>query len=93
MKAVSARNPFFLSQPLLKTLFEGKININIPTSMVGEQKMEGETQDNGSCTTGQCPTCKQAAEDAAQNEEISLAFLLALLPVITLTFFGQVGLL
>jgi hypothetical protein len=40
-----------------------------------------------------CPTCLKAAEDASQNEEISMAFLLALMPVVTLTFFGQVGLL
>ena len=40
-----------------------------------------------------CPHCQKAAEESAKNEETSFAFLLALLPVITLTFFGQTGLL
>lgn len=53
-----------------------------------------ETQDGStSCDTGTCPTCEKAAKEAAANEEMGMAFLLALLPVITLTFFGQVGLL
>lgn len=46
-----------------------------------------------SCSTGQCPSCEQTAKETEQNEEISMAFLLALVPVISLTFFGQVGLL
>ena len=54
--------------------------------MTEEIKMED-------CPSGQCPTCQKAAEEAAKNEEYGMAFLLALLPVITLTFFGQVGLL
>ena len=41
----------------------------------------------------QCADCEKAAQEAAQNEEISMAFLLALVPVISLTFFGQIGLL
>ena len=45
------------------------------------------------CTEESYPTCAKAAETAAENEETSMAFLLALLPVLTLTFFGQVGLL
>lgn len=40
-----------------------------------------------------CPTCAKVAHEAKANEEISLAFLLALVPMITLTFFGQIGLL
>ncbi len=43
--------------------------------------------------TESCPTCAHAAKTAGENEEVAMAFLLALLPVITLTFFGQVGLL
>ena len=43
--------------------------------------------------TDSCPTCEHAAKAAAEGDEMSMAFLLALLPVITLTFFGQVGLL
>jgi hypothetical protein len=45
------------------------------------------------CSTGTCPTCEKAAKESAQSEEVSMAFLLALLPVITLTFFGQLGVL
>lgn len=40
-----------------------------------------------------CTTCQHVAAKAKESEEMSMAFLLALLPVITLTFFGQVGLL
>lgn len=40
-----------------------------------------------------CETCAKAAQETATHEETSLAFLLALVPVLTLTFFGQVGLL
>jgi hypothetical protein len=40
-----------------------------------------------------CPQCAAAQLEAAQNHETGLSFLLALLPIITLTFFGQVGLL
>ena len=46
-----------------------------------------------SCSTGQCQSCEKTAQETVQNEEISMAFLLALVPVISLTFFGQVGLL
>lgn len=52
-----------------------------------------ETQVGSDCSGPSCPSCAKAAEDAAKNEEMGLAFLLAMLPVITLTFFGQVGLL
>jgi len=41
----------------------------------------------------QCTNCAQVRKETADNEEISMAFLLALVPVISLTFFGQVGLL
>jgi len=50
--------------------------------------MNQETVESPTCTT-----CHQAAAEAHKNEEIAMAFLLALVPVITLTFFGQVGLL
>lgn len=36
-----------------------------------------------------CPKCKSAV----QSEEMAFAFLLALMPVITLTLFGNMGLL
>jgi len=41
----------------------------------------------------ECHNCTRTARETAQNEEINLAFLLALVPVISLTFFGQLGLL
>jgi len=40
-----------------------------------------------------CPHCEKAMVETRKNEEVAMAFLLALVPVITLTFFGQVGLL
>ena len=40
-----------------------------------------------------CPSCAQVASETKKNEEISMAFLLALVPIISLTFFGQIGLL
>lgn len=40
-----------------------------------------------------CPMCQKAAEETRQSEDTSMAFLLALVPVLALTFFGQVGLL
>ncbi len=52
-----------------------------------EVKMETlESQDS-------CPTCAKVAKEATDNEEVSFAFLLALVPVLTITFFGQIGLL
>lgn len=42
---------------------------------------------------GGCTTCAHTAKVASENEEVAMAFLLALMPVITLTFFGQIGLL
>lgn len=57
------------------------------------EEIKTETRDDGSCSTGTCPSCEQAAQEAARSEEMGMAFLLALTPIITLTFFGQVGLL
>ncbi|MEK9151565.1 MAG: hypothetical protein AAB547_02950 [Patescibacteria group bacterium] len=57
-----------------------------------EPKMDTVAADP-SCSTGQCPSCEQTAKETEQNEQMSMAFLLALVPVISLTFFGQVGLL
>lgn len=58
-----------------------------------DSTMETTGTDASHPTGAGCPSCEKAAEDAAKNEEISMAFLLALVPVISLTFFGQVGLL
>ncbi|MDO8566416.1 MAG: hypothetical protein Q7S04_04540 [Candidatus Moranbacteria bacterium] len=59
---------------------------------MGEIQMETGTTESPQ-TTAECGNCAKAAEEATKNEEISLAFLLALVPVISLTFFGQIGLL
>lgn len=40
-----------------------------------------------------CPHCAVTAKKAAESEEVSFAFLLALMPVLVITLFGQVGLL
>lgn len=40
-----------------------------------------------------CPTCAHTAKVASNNDEMAMAFLLALMPVISLTLFGQMGLL
>lgn len=40
-----------------------------------------------------CPSCARVASETEKNAEISMAFLLALVPIISLTFFGQIGLL
>ncbi len=40
-----------------------------------------------------CPQCAMAQLELERSNESGLSFLLALLPVLTLTFFGQVGLL
>lgn len=53
-----------------------------------EPTMAHETTESPTCTT-----CQSAAVEMHKNEEVAMAFLLALVPVITLTFFGQVGLL
>jgi hypothetical protein len=57
--------------------------------------MQEVTMETSSATAGHsdCPQCQMAQLEAAENHESGLSFLLALLPVITLTFFGQVGLL
>lgn len=59
---------------------------------MGEIRMEAETTEQ-SCSGDSCPNCEKAAHEARNNEEMAFAFLLALVPVISLTFFGQIGLL
>lgn len=41
----------------------------------------------------ECKTCAMHQESQAQSEETAMAFLLALTPVMTLSFFGVIGLL
>jgi len=48
--------------------------------------MEEETK------TCDCPKCKERVEKEAAYNEMSLAFLLALTPMLVITLFGQMGL-
>jgi nitrate reductase NapE component len=57
------------------------------------EKMQNEPVVGTQCSGPECENCAKVATEKAQNEETSMAFLLALMPVLTLTFFGQVGLL
>jgi len=45
------------------------------------------------CQDGTCPECQARKEKDRANDEIALAFLLSLVPAITLTLFGNMGLL
>ena len=40
-----------------------------------------------------CPECEKRAEEHREAEEFGLAVLIALMPVLTLTLFGNIGLL
>lgn len=55
--------------------------------------MQNEPVMEAPCTGPACENCAKVASEQAQSEETSMAFLLAIVPVLTLTFFGQVGLL
>lgn len=41
---------------------------------------------------GKCPHCEKRAAEIARSEEVSLAILIALVPVMTLTLFNGLGL-
>ena len=61
---------------------------------MAEIRMEEGTTETAAPEEGNaCPHCAKHAQEAAENHESSLACLLALMPLIVLTFFGQVGLL
>ena len=45
------------------------------------------------CSESNCSACTARAEQEAHSQELSFAFLLALVPAITLSFFANVGLL
>jgi hypothetical protein len=71
------------------------VNLNIKKNSMDsplETTEPTETTASGS-PEQECPHCVKTAQEVAQNEEVSMAFLLALVPVISLTFFGQLGLL
>jgi hypothetical protein len=38
-----------------------------------------------------CPECEKRAAIEKEYEEVSLAFLLALMPMMVITLFGQIG--
>lgn len=59
---------------------------------MSEKKMEAQTESQaGSEVT--CTDCNAALEKVSQNEELGFAFLLALVPALTLSLFGNIGLL
>lgn len=45
------------------------------------------------CGDTGCAKCAEREAAHRESQEMAFAFLLALMPIITLTFFGQVGLL
>lgn len=46
-----------------------------------------------SCQDGSCAECQTRKEQDKMNDDIAFAFLLSLVPVISLTLFGNMGLL
>lgn len=44
-------------------------------------------------TKAKCPHCERREKENIEQEEISFAVLLALVPLLTMTFFSQAGLL
>lgn len=56
-----------------------------------EQNMETNVSQVSSEST--CEGCNAALERSSQNEELGFAFLLALVPALTLSLFGNIGLL
>lgn len=39
-----------------------------------------------------CPDCERRAREDAENEEVGLAFLVALMPLLAVTLFSNMGL-
>ena len=56
-----------------------------------EQNVETNVSQTGSEVT--CEGCNATLERSSQTEELSFAFLLALVPALTLSLFGNIGLL
>lgn len=44
------------------------------------------------CSGPDCPDCKAREEDDKQAEEIGMAFLVALMPLMSITLFSNMGL-
>ncbi len=61
-----------------------------------DEEMPGSVQEKTCAHEGECncesPMNEESAPKGGEREEIALAFLLALMPLVVLTFFGQVGL-
>lgn len=94
MRTIPGPHPFFFSLLPFPRVHTGGGGENKKIININNKSMETmQTETSVEAAASDCPSCQQASADAAKNEETSLAFLLALLPVITLTFFGQVGLL
>jgi len=55
--------------------------------MENEKSMQAQEQVCG------CPECERRAQEHAESQEFALAVLIALMPVLTLTLFGNIGLL
>jgi hypothetical protein len=58
--------------------------------MENSTEVLAESQD---CSEGACAGCAAALEQKEKSEELSFAFLLALVPALTLSLFGNIGLL
>lgn len=70
--------------------FSAKVIINKKT--MTEIRIETSNEDTAA-EESNCVHCAQRAQEEAESHETSFAFLLALMPLVVLTFFGQVGLL
>ncbi|MFA6973536.1 MAG: hypothetical protein WC238_02225 [Parcubacteria group bacterium] len=44
------------------------------------------------CDNPTCPDCVKRAEEIKEAEQMAFAFLLALMPMLTITLFGNMGL-
>ncbi len=49
--------------------------------------------ESANCSETSCAGCQAVREQSAKSEEISFAFLLALVPALTLSLFSSIGLL
>jgi hypothetical protein len=50
-------------------------------------------QESADCSETTCAGCRAVREQTENNDELSFAFLLALVPALTLSLFGNIGLL
>ncbi len=58
-----------------------------------ENKLDEVQNESLDCSEATCAGCQATREQSQQNEELSFAFLLALVPALTLSLFGNIGLL